>query len=90
MGKWRTPQQLMAEAEAKLAKASVRAAKQQRQDDLRRKILVGAFILSRVDGTAAEETLRAQLDGYLTRPDDRNLFGLPPLPIEEGNPEGRA
>ncbi len=48
-----------------------------RRDDTRRKILVGAIVLAKVDQGALEETmLRRWLDGALTRADDRQLFGL--------------
>jgi len=48
-----------------------------RRDDTRRKILVGAIVLAKVDqGVIADSTLRGWLEGALTRPDDRALFGL--------------
>ena len=52
-----------------------------RAEDNRRKILVGAMVLKSMDGN---ESIRSQwiakLDAYLTRDDDRALFGLPPKP----------
>jgi hypothetical protein len=51
--------------------------KRQRQDDTRRKVLVGAVILSKVErGEWPESRLRELLDKELTRPHDRALFGL--------------
>jgi hypothetical protein len=48
-----------------------------RREELRRKILVGAVVLARVEqGGLEEATLHAWLDGALTRPEDRRLFGL--------------
>jgi hypothetical protein len=48
-----------------------------RREDTRRKILVGAIVLAKVDqGVLAESTLRGWLDKALTRGDDRALFGL--------------
>jgi hypothetical protein len=48
-----------------------------RQDGTRRKILVGAILLARVDqGRFSEAELRKWLDEALTRKDDRALFGL--------------
>ena len=48
-----------------------------RRDDTRRKILVGAIVLAKVDqGVIADSTLRGWLEGALTRADDRALFGL--------------
>jgi hypothetical protein len=48
-----------------------------RREDTRRKILVGAIVLAKVDqGIISQEILRGWLDGALTREDDRALFGL--------------
>jgi hypothetical protein len=48
-----------------------------RRDDTRRKILVGAIVLAKVDqGVLQESVLRGWLEGALTRADDRALFGL--------------
>ena len=58
----------------KRALASSRA----RKDDTRRKILVGAIVLARVElGQISESEFRGWLDVALTRPDDRALFELP-------------
>lgn len=51
-----------------------------RRDDTRRKILVGAIVLAKVEqGVLAESVLNAWLDGALERADDRALFDLPVL-----------
>ena len=48
-----------------------------RRDDTRRKILVGAIVLAKVDQGAIEEAqLRRWLDSGLKRTDDRSLFEL--------------
>jgi hypothetical protein len=48
-----------------------------RKDDTRRKILVGAVILTKVEqGDFDERQLKRWLDKALTRADDRALFGL--------------
>lgn len=53
--------------------------KQRKRDTDRKKILIGAFYLSRIEhDPVAREKLMAALDGYLVRDDDRRLFGLPP------------
>ena len=58
--------------------------KRQRSEDTRRKILVGAVILAKVEhGEWPKERLREWMDKALTRADDRALFGLPTL-LEEG------
>jgi hypothetical protein len=50
-------------------------AKQTRRDDTRRKILVGAIVLAKVEQQVLDEqTLMQWLDGALVREDDRKLF----------------
>ena len=54
--------------------------KRKRSEDTRRKILVGALILARVErGEWPQEKLLAMLDATLTRDDDRALFDLPAI-----------
>ena len=55
--------------------------KAKRANDTRRKILVGAAILAKVDREEwPKDKLLAMLDTALTRSDDRVLFDLAPLP----------
>jgi large subunit ribosomal protein L7/L12 len=55
--------------------------KEQRATDTRKKILVGAFMLDKMAKNAETKIkVLAQLDQYLIRADDRELFGLSPLP----------
>lgn len=55
--------------------------KAQRTTDTRKKILVGAFMLDRmVKNEETKTKVLGQLDQYLNRSGDRELFGLPPLP----------
>jgi len=63
--------------------------KRQRSQDTRRKILIGAAVLARVErGEWPQAKLLAVLDAALTRADDRALFGLPaqtkPQQAQEG------
>ena len=52
--------------------------KEERAKDTRRKILVGAAILAKVDrGEWPKDKLLAMLDLALTRPGDRALFDFP-------------
>jgi hypothetical protein len=49
----------------------------ERREDTRRKILVGALVLTQVErGDYPKDKLLKALDQYLTRPDDKALFGL--------------
>jgi transposase len=51
--------------------------KRERKADTRRKILVGSVVMAKVaQGVIEEAQLRGWLDGELSRPDDRALFGL--------------
>lgn len=64
------------------AEARIKAAesKKKRADDTRRKILVGAMMLEHMDKNEATKTsVMGKLDAFLTRPDDRTLFGLPEM-----------
>jgi hypothetical protein len=74
-------EQRLSELKARQARIEARrrtlASRRARQDDTRRKILVGAIVLARVDqGRIGETDLRKWLDEALTRKDDRALFGL--------------
>lgn len=52
-----------------------------RKTDTRRKVLVGAVLLARIDqGEFPEAELRTWLDDALTRDDDRAMFNLPRKP----------
>jgi hypothetical protein len=64
--------------------------KGKRSDDTRRKILAGAMVLE-VSGRDEEARLRfmERMDKFLVRPDDRALFGLPPLLQVAGENTGK-
>ena len=55
---------------------------QQRRDDTRRKVLIGALILDHMQETESDKwpdgRLIDALDTFLTRDNDRELFGLSP------------
>jgi prefoldin subunit 5 len=54
------------------------SSKRERKQDTRRKILVGAIVMAKVEQKVMDEKLlRGWLNEALTRPDDRALFGLP-------------
>src|SRR5471032_3065962 len=70
-----------AEARVKTAEA-----KQKRADDTRRKILVGAAILSKVErGEWPKDKMLEMMGQQLTRPDDRALFGCLQQPHRPSN-----
>lgn len=55
-----------------------RLQKKERQDDTRRKILAGALMLEEYKNKPEE--LKAKMDKFLSRDNDRELFGLPSKP----------
>jgi hypothetical protein len=72
-----------AKAQKQQIEARKRAAesKAKRSQDTRRKILVGAVILAKVErGEWPQAKLLSLMETTLTRKDDRALFGLPDMP----------
>ncbi|MFK8185267.1 MAG: hypothetical protein AB8B99_17985 [Phormidesmis sp.] len=62
-------------AQIQLAKAAERTLEKKR--DTRRKILIGAAVMARVDhGEWPKDDLLRMMDGFLTRPNERDLFDL--------------
>ena len=62
-------------AQIQLAKATERTL--EKKKDTRRKILIGAAVMARVNnGEWPQHDLLMMMDGFLTRPNERELFGL--------------
>lgn len=82
-------QQAKIEAELKQKRAAITRKKRQqlakltnqkRKEDTRRKVLIGAAALAKIEaGEWSRDNLTRLLDGYLKRDDDRALFDLPPV-----------
>jgi hypothetical protein len=71
--------QLKAKQQRSEARQRSLESKRAKREDLRRKILVGAVVLAKVEqGEIQQAALKEWLDSALTRPDDRRLFGLMP------------
>lgn len=69
--------QLKAQKQAIEAREKQRLSEQQRKDDTRRKILLGAYFLKKMSENKEENTkILAELNEYLTEDRDRVLFGL--------------
>lgn len=63
---------------AEISRVKARASANERKRDTRRKVLAGAMVLGQVEqGTFPKEKFLAQLDEYLERDNDREMFGLP-------------
>jgi hypothetical protein len=69
--------QLKVQQQRSEQRARTIAARRSRHDELRRKILVGAVVLAKVESKEFDEQiLKKWMDRELTRADDRALFGL--------------
>ena len=58
------------------AREKKKATEQQRKDDTRRKILLGSYLLKKMENEANKEKILAELSEYLTEDRDKKLFGL--------------
>jgi hypothetical protein len=69
--------QLKVQKQRKEARARTVESRRSRREELRRKILVGAVVLAKVEaGEIEEKTLKQWLHPAVTKPEDRALFGL--------------
>ena len=69
--------QLKAQQQALQAREKKKLADQQRSDDTRRKILLGAYMLKKMSESDFEkQKILAELNEYLTEDRDRKLFNL--------------
>ena len=68
--------QLKAQKQAIEGREKKKATEQQRKDDTRRKILLGSYLLKKMENEANKEKILAELSEYLTEDRDKKLFGL--------------
>ncbi len=73
-----------AQLDARIQNLKAKEATQQRKDDTRRKILVGSYILDKNHKADTMDKIIQDLDKFLSKPNDRALFGL--APREEKTP----
>ena len=72
--------QLKAQKQAVLACEKKKATDQQRKEDTRRKILLGSYLIKKMQANEAnKEKILAELNEYLTENRDRQLFDLPDI-----------
>jgi hypothetical protein len=70
--------QLKAQQQRREMRQRATESRRVRKEDTRRKILVGAVVLAKIErGEFSDSQLRGWLDEALTRADDRALFDLP-------------
>ena len=69
--------QLKAQKQAIEAREKNKNKEQQRKDDTRRKILLGSYLIKKMQIEANKEKILAELNEYLTENRDRQLFDLP-------------
>ena len=68
--------QLKAQKQAIEARERTKQKEQQRKDDTRRKILLGSYLIKKMQNEANKEKILAELNEYLTEDRDRKLFNL--------------
>ena len=66
--------QLKAQKQAIVAREKKKISEQQRKDNTRRKILLGSYLLKKMENEANKEKILAELNEYLTEERDRKLF----------------
>ena len=72
--------QLKAQKQAIEAREKTKQKEQERKDDTRRKILLGSYLIKKIQSNEAnKDKVLAELDDYLTEDRDRQLFNLPPI-----------
>ena len=76
--------QLKAQKQAIEAREKTKQKEQDRKDDTRRKILLGSYLIKKMNANEAnKEKILAELNEYLTEDRDRQLFNL--LPTKEAH-----
>ena len=68
--------QLKAQKQAVLAREKKKISDQQRKDDTRRKILLGSYLLKKMEDEAEKQQILSELNEYLKEKRDRDLFNL--------------
>ncbi|MDZ5762168.1 hypothetical protein Cyrtocomes_00539 [Candidatus Cyrtobacter comes] len=69
-------QKLQKAITARIEKAKKQKDKKEKEDDIRRGELIGAFYLKKLKAEGGVEQLAVQMDEFLTKKKDRELFGL--------------
>jgi len=89
-------QQKKEQIDARIKLIEAREKSKAKKDDTRRKILIGAMIMEQMEKSdESKKKVLSSLSGFLTRPLDRKLFGLPDTkknekPMPEKKPDATA
>ena len=76
--------QLKARKQAIEARERSKQKEQERKDDTRRKILLGSYLIKKMQSNEAnKEKILTELNEYLTENRDRQLFDLPNIEISK-------
>ncbi|PYG53705.1 mobilization protein [Rhizobium sp. UGM030330-04] len=91
----KTIEQRLAELEAQRSALKARLSKTERNNDMRRKVLIGSLVLHHLEASNDQEFsaklgewLRRELPGFLTRDNDKALFADLIGPAQPGTGEG--
>ncbi|EFF81053.1 mobilization protein [Acinetobacter baumannii] len=68
--------QLKVQKQATIAREKSKQKEQDRKDDTRRKILLGSYLLKKMENEENKEKILAEMNEYLTQERDRKLFNL--------------
>ena len=68
--------QLKAQKQAKDAREKAKQKEQDRKNDTRRKILLGSYLLKKMEDESEKEKILADFNEYLTEDRDRKLFNF--------------
>ena len=68
--------QLKAQKQAVEAREKKKISEQQRKDHTRRKILLGSYLLKKMEDEAEKQQILSELNEYLKEKRDRDLFNL--------------
>ena len=69
-------QAIKARRQALVNREKAKQKEQQRKEDTRRKILLGSYLIKKMENEQDKEKILAELNEYLTEDRDRKLFNL--------------
>ena len=70
-------QAIKARRQALVNREKAKQKEKERKDETRRKILLGSYLLKKMEDEAEKQKILAEINEYLTEDRDRKLFNLP-------------